>query len=292
MKYFISVAAVALLLCLPSKVFSTGFELGYTYRQDCLHWSIGFESPNILSELIWDDLRINQVTATGSFEVSNVYFRGCGSYGRIFHGVNRDSDYLEDDRQGEFSRALADAGRGEVFDLSAGVGYQLSLWCDTLKLIPLLGGSWREQHLQLYNGKRVIPVKANISGLHSSYKTRWYTFWTGIDVIADFWCHWSVFGTFEYHLLEYRGRGHWNLRTDFQSDFKHYSNGYGLVGQGGVSYYFTGNSALTLVGGCQEWRAGSGLHKVRFSDGMEARTGLNEVHWHSWNVSLLWTYLF
>ncbi|NIQ93167.1 MAG: TonB-dependent receptor, partial [Desulfuromonadales bacterium] len=84
-------------------------------------------TPNILSELTWDDLRSFQLAAETEMvrslrpRVSTVLM-GRTSYGWIVSGENQDSDYAGDNRTLEWSRSNNDAGNGHVFDLEGGVG--------------------------------------------------------------------------------------------------------------------------------------------------------------------------
>ncbi|MEM1281981.1 MAG: hypothetical protein AAGG81_00350 [Chlamydiota bacterium] len=275
------------------------YSLGYTYREDQLNWNIAGANdvPNILSELKWDDLRINQVTFAATLTTcSHLYFRGYADYGRIFHGKNRDSDYIASDRQEEFSRALAEAGRGEVFDLSAGIGYQWSWKCDKWRLAPLVGLSWQEQHLRMFDGRQVIPIVEPINDLHSSYKTRWWGPWIGVDLTGQIYSKLSLFASFEYHWVPYQAKGHWNLRDDFFNEFKHSANGRGWLAQGGLNYNICGNWSMTFLTSYQDWYANNGTHTIRVLNGdleaVKVKTRLNEVNWRSFQVSFLVTYCY
>lgn len=299
----IGICAVNVLFSsLAAQVSCCGFQdlsygIGYTYREDQLNWNFAGpnDTPNVLSELEWDDIRVNQVTfAIAATTCNRFYFRGYADYGRIFHGRNRDSDYAESGRQMEFSRTLSNAGRGEVFDLSGGVGYQWSLWCDRVSVSPLLGLSWQEQHLRMYDGKLVIPVEEKIDDLHSSYKTRWWGPWVGVDLIGQAFCKFSLFASFEYHWAPYQGKGHWNLREDLFNKFKHSANAKGWVTQGGVNYSICGNWSITLAASYQKWCAENGTHTVRIMnesfEAVKAKARLNDVNWSSFQAAIFLTY--
>lgn len=280
-------------------IVESSFSIGYTYRQDSLNWSIAAPdgTPNVLSELKWEDLMINQAKA--SFHAvtgQNIYLKASADYGRIFNGKNRDSDYFEDDRTDEFSRSINNAGKGEVFDLSTAVGYRFSLFCERLSLVPLIGAAWSEQHLRMYDGDQVIPDLGPITGLHNSYKTRWYSAWSGVDLSYKICNKLITFASFEYHWAWYRGRGHWNLRDDFLTDFKQTSFGYGLVGELGVNYILSGNWGVTITVGYQDWKASGGDHSLTVdipgfgSEKLETR--FNGVNWHTFNSSILLSYIY
>lgn len=275
------------------------FALGYTYRSDSLNWNIADvdDMPNVLSELSWKDLRINQISAYARGVTTKQYYgRLNGDYGRIFHGRNRDSDYAGNDRTDEFSRSISNAGRGEVFDLSAALGYQFQFFCGRFRFAPLVGVSWEEQHLRLFDGVELIPEIEPIKNLHSSYKARWYGPWMGFDLDCALTNQLAFYGMFESHWTVYRGIGHWNLREDLLTDFKHRSHGIGLKVQGGLIYALKRNWEIVLLAGYETWKAQKGSHRVTmndfFGDAEEVVTRLNGVHWHSFRFSALLGYTF
>ncbi|MEJ2314994.1 MAG: hypothetical protein P8Y85_09600 [Nitrospirota bacterium] len=124
------------------------YDLGAGYRTDDFDWNIasditGTQTPNILSELTWSDLNIFQVEAGVKAHVERVYARGSLDYGWILDGDNQDSDYLGDNRTLEFSRSNNDAGDGNVFDASVGIGYKII--DNKLMVAPLVGYSYHNQ---------------------------------------------------------------------------------------------------------------------------------------------------
>lgn len=277
----------------------SSYFLGYTYRTDALNWNIAGSSrgPNILSELEWSDIRSNQISFKILSTLKNgLYFRGEANYGCIFHGKNRDSDFYKNDRRGEFSRSFSDAGRGDVWDLSAGFGYRFS-WCkERFSLVPLAGVSWYEQHLHMFNGVQHIPDTGPFTGLHSTYKAVWDGPWIGADLLGKVNTRYSLFATLEYHFAHYRGRGHWNLREEFLSDLQHKANARGWRALGGVSYLLSDNLSLACSVAYSDWWAKNGSHgvDVRIDESTTAfvQTRLNEVNWHSLQASLWLTCCF
>lgn len=286
--------------------FYTDWTLSTGYRQDRLTWTIADPtgSPNILSELQWNDLRIWEIK--GQFEVlfcDRIYVRGYADYGKIFHGRNRDSDYAGNDKTLEFSRSKAKSDKGEVFDFSGGIGYQFHLgdWfclCDTdWTFTPLLGYSYHEQHLRDYDGVQLINSAFNefgeevpagplgpFPGLHSNYRAKWRGPWVGFDTCYPISCDWKVFGSFEYHWAHYHGTGHWNLRPDFIKDFTQTSNnGHGYVIDAGTSYDFWCNWSAGLTFSYQWMRSGSGRDRTFFISG-PADTRFNGATWHNWSI--------
>jgi len=88
--------------------YSIRYQAGY--QLDQLDWNIsgsidGLGSPNILSELRWENLDVFMPVWVGSYYLIYVYIRGQLARGNITSGKNQDSDYCNDNRTGEFSRS-------------------------------------------------------------------------------------------------------------------------------------------------------------------------------------------
>lgn len=284
-------------------------ELSAGYRQDNLHWSIADPSgtPNILSELQWKNIQISQVKAQSHVLLLDVvYLRGSADYGRIFHGCNQDSDYAGNGKTMEFSRSKATSNQGEVFDFSGAIGWLFTFpLCDSeLKVVPLIGYSYSEQHFRDRNGKLLVnsgftalgdelPLGGlgSFPGLHSNYRARWKGAWLGVDLFLPVSCEIELFGTFEYHRVKYHGTGHWNLRTDFVSDFQQKANhGHGIYASGGFKYAFCENYYAGCSGSYTWMNSHRGTDTTFFVLGPET-TGFNGATWHSWclmaNMGLL-----
>jgi hypothetical protein len=285
-------------------------ELSAGYRQDNLHWSIADPSgtPNILSELQWKNIQIAEVKGEARvLWIDLIYLRGSASYGRIFHGNNRDSDYAGDDKTLEFSRTKAKSDKGEVFDFSGGIGWQFEfpLWCSCLRLIPMFGYSYSEQHLRDRDGEILINSAFSelgdeiplgplgpFPGLHSNYRAKWRGAWLGVDAFYRLDCNVELFGTFEYHRLKYHGTGHWNLRTDFVSDFQHKAkHGHGFYASGGFKYLICTNMYAGLTGSYRWMNSRHGTDTTYFVLGPET-TRFNGTTWHSWSILINAGYLF
>ncbi len=128
--------ATAIMLITPISVLAADrldrldLELNVGSRVDQFDWTIaGFNnSPNILSELTWEDLEITEIITRGriilfSNRVSyGGTIRGSINYGEIQSGTNQDSDFGLDDRTNEWSRSNNKADEGEVWDVTLGGG--------------------------------------------------------------------------------------------------------------------------------------------------------------------------
>lgn len=270
-------------------------QIGPGIRQDNLDWNIantdGF--PNILSELTWSDLTIIQIKARGRLIVSDKYYVRCSlGYGRIIYGDNQDSDYLGDDRTGEYSRSNNKTDDGNVFDVSVGGGYQFRI--KRFTIAPLIGYSFHEQYLKITDGYQTIPATGHFSGLDSSYDAQWYGPWTGLDLSFMIIEKLILSGTFEYHWADYKGVGNWNLidRFDHPKSFEHTAHGNGFLVAGSIDYAFSDHWGIGLVVNYQDWSTNPGTDRTFFSNGSEASTRLNEVNWDSISGGLGATFRF
>jgi hypothetical protein len=292
-------------------VFSAG------YRVDDFDWNIAGDidgnSPNILSELTWDDLEIYQLELYNKTIVREVfYLRGSLSYGWIKDGDNQDSDYLEDNRAREFSRSTNDADDGNTLDASLGIGYPFTFGSGFVGLTPLVGYSYHEQNLTMTDGNQTItwisldpdfpdgPPLGPMLGLDNTYEAQWKGPWVGFDLIftsKDVHRHLAqveAYVNLEYHWADYCAEADWNLRTDFAhpKSFEHDADGDGIAVSAGWNVVWSDHWALNANFDYQEWSTDHGTDRTFFSDGSVEETRLNEVNWKSYAVMVGLSYRF
>lgn len=282
-----------------------GLQIMTGYRQGEFDWNIAGTiqggSPNIISELTWSDIKMTQIKAKGNITLMNrLVIDGTAAYADIYSGDNQDSDYLGDDRTGEYSRSNNKSDDGEVMDLSGGVGYKLYLGpephlfeVDHLWLTLLGGYSYHEQNFVMTDGFQTIPATGPFDGLHSSYWAEWEGPWAGFELFGDR-NKISGFFRFEYHLADYYGSANWNLRSDFQhpKSYEHTTDGQGFVFNMGGSYHITNFWSVDFNADFQDWETCKGIDRTFFSSGSIGETQLNEVNWQSQAFMLSSTYLF
>lgn len=309
-KYILTAITCLTTLCaFPLAASNLEFELDYSvgYREDSLNWSIG-TNHDIVSKLDWKDLQMVQYRADiRGLVCSQYYFRGYADYAHIYHGKNTDTDYAyKVDREGNivdrnavWLKSKQKASKGEAFDFSLGLGYQLDFLCGKLAFFPIAGYSYHEQHLRMFKGKVIVDTLDDLTGsfpgLHSSYKTRWQGPWTGFDTVYQWNRNLKLFGGFEYHWADYQATGHWNLRTDFVKDFEHSGHdGSGMISTLGISYDFCTCWTIGVFANYQTWNIRHGKDKTyldpivaeEFFDGNTSPVSrLHEVNWHSYSVN-------
>ena len=275
----------------------------FGYRYDQLDWNIasdlsGSFTPNILSELTWDEVRSAQLQLDFSGLLSNrLYYRISMALASTQKGKNQDSDYDGNDRSIEFSRSNNNSSDGYLGDASGAVGLPITFWggnAPSLRVTPMVGYSYHRQHFTMTDGMQTLatsgrtPALGPITGLNSSYQAEWYGPWWGMELVLDITPDVGISLLFEHHEGEYLGVGDWNLRSDFQhpKSFEHVADASGdLVA---LNLMVTSNYSWRWLFSVQlqDWQAEPGIDRIFFSDNTIAVTRLNEVNWQATSVSL------
>lgn len=311
LNYFVKTVTSGLILLGSSLMISSAYAEMYTntsmslgYRTDTLNWSIAGNSsgnnPNVLSELSWKNLESAQINIESDISFDEeVYLRSYINYGYIYDGEVQDSDYNGNNRTGEFSRSLSDAGSGYVGDASIGIGYEI--WTidrsvgRNLRIIPMLGYSFSRQSLEMTKGYQVIPASGAFSGLDSSYQADWYGPWAGVDLWFESSDENYVILRMEYHRADYYAKANWNLRSELQHpvSFEHDATGTGYIVS--LGWHHTPKYAwqYSVRLDYQRWQTDAGLARMFFNDPQPACGGstqcdtqLNGVNWRSFALSV------
>jgi hypothetical protein len=277
-------------------------EIGAGFRRDKFEWSIAGpdDFPNVLSELKWKDLRMATVEGAASYvSCRNYAVAIAADYGHIYHGKNIDSDFLSDDEEDLFSRFENNAGRGHMYDLSAGVGYRVMSTCKRFIATPMVGYSHHAQYLRIYDGDQVFdlfgPPLGEFPGLNSRYNTRWFGPWIGFTFSARVESCAYVFGGFNWHIVLYRAKGRWNLRDDI-GPFHHESHGLGYTFVLGGNWEIWDNLSLGILGRYRFFKTRHGHENDVFFDPIDGpiffSTRFNGARWVSGAVSgmLMWRF--
>ncbi len=300
----------------------TSFSLEGGVRVDDFDWNIasdlsGNAMPNILSELTWSDITLYEVE--GGFmhyrPVDIANFQGgfqldaSVTYGETFDGDNQDSDYIFNNRQGEFSRSNNTGDRGYAIGGEASLGYKIFLASGkkkmqgyasgedystmSLRLMPLIGYGWDKQQYEMNDGYQTIPATGAFDGLSSEYTAWWRGPFAGLEaemLLADRHML-SVRG--KYHRLQYDGEGIWNLRNNFKQNpsFQQVADdAEGTSFEAKYTYALGTSSSLTLGLGYKDRKAEDGVDTTFFTDGTEVHTKLNEANDESTSARIGYSY--
>nr|WP_321465077.1 hypothetical protein [uncultured Desulfobulbus sp.] len=279
-----------------SLAYQNSFTLGAGYRWDNLRFNIAplGGTPNILSELSFDDLESMTVSAGMRWSnSSNVYVRGGVDIGRTISGEVQDSDYYGDNRTLEFSRSYADGDGGSVLDADIALGYRFDLPLSgresTLQLMPVLGYSYHSQEVAMTNGVQVIAdygfgvELGPFTGLDSNYDAHWAGPFIGLDMELALNRQHALLASFEYHWIDYEADADWNLRSDFAHpiSFEHDSEGDGVVAS--ITYRYTPNPKWFWTVGFtySKFEADAGGYTYYSADNSPGYARFNEAEWES-----------
>ena len=275
-----------------SKV-SNSIVYGFGDRETKVDWNIAGNlagtNPNIISELDWRKVKSNQFMLGSIWQDGDYFLKVVGEYGRIYDGENQDSDYNQDNRRGEFSRSLNNAGKGYMLDteINYGKDYIIS---SKLKLSPMIGYSFHRQHLKIYDGTMIIG-SANLTGLDSLYQANWSGPQLGLGL--NYKINKSIF-SLNYSLqdIDFNGHTNWNLRSNLQHPVSMTQKGDGSGTKISASYEraVSNFSSLSLVGNFYKYKA-SGTHTFHLTSG-DASQKLNQVNWKSSELKLVYRSLF
>lgn len=260
-------------------------------------------NPNILSELIYEDLNIikGEIKITKKI-TQKLHFNGDFNLGFITQGSNQDSDYLGNDRTQEFSRSDNDCNGNAVFDISGALGWDF-LNTSIARVTGLIGYSVHSQNLLMTNGYQTLYIDpytgeagktGPFDGLNTTYKTFWYGLWTGLKLEKDIKSKVKIFCEYEYHIVDYYGEGNWNLRKDFDhpKSFTHKASGDGQVLSLGLNYLYKNNFQLTIKLNQGNWTTDKGIDKTYFTDGETIKTQFNEANWDTKSIMISIKHLF
>lgn len=256
-------------------------------------WSIAGpkNTPNILSELHWYDIK----SFSTGIEFEGTVYKGLfcsadATYGSIYKGKNRDSDYGDDNKINEVFRSINRSDKGNLWNVSLGVGYMIPLSVGELKckVGPSLGYYYGSQKFFITDAMQEIPFNAQIIGVNSTYKTKWKSNlgWIGLNLYIEFAERWWINMIYKYHDVVYYAEADWNLIDEFMhpKSFEHSAFGYGLQGDWSFGYKISNHISLNINIEYNNWTTGKGTDKLFKADGTTPITRLNNVTYHSFGV--------
>lgn len=272
----------------PASASETVWDIRVGLGEDFLQWNIasdlaGVTTPNILSELTWDNLQSAQ-----HFIGMEHYYGDSHrfallwhvAYAHIFSGDNQDSDYFGNNRTQEFSRSNNSADDSSTFSYSVALGFNFG---GNSKLIamPMLGFAEHQQNMRMTDGFQTIPNIGAFSGLDSTYDATWNGPWAGFRFGLR--GRVSFYVDYRYHSVDYEGVANWNLRTDFQHpvSFTHEADASGQTVTLALLFQISESSSLGVNYLRQDWESDSGIDRTYFSDNSIAEIKLNKVVWTS-----------
>ncbi|MGN6437116.1 MAG: hypothetical protein ACTHMM_11310 [Agriterribacter sp.] len=243
--------------------------------------NVNGQNPNILSELIWKDLKSASYGIRASIVKKRFNIESSYHLSHPYKGKASDLDYSEDNRTGIFSEQYFASNKGFQKSLSFSVGYNLKK-SGNIEIIPSLNYLQISQRNYLLNGDEGVKINNQyvyVDGLNSYYSSRWNAVGLGITV------RWCLLKKFEfknaliYHYGIYDGYGRWNLRQEFRQPISYTHKGRGNIFSAalGLSYGLNKRIGINLQVPAILSKAKNGIDELYYANGNSVKTKLNEV---------------
>ncbi len=265
---------------------------------DRLEWTIGSSSSFPISELVFESTMWQTTfNAQWAHDTSPWFLEGTAGFGSVLSGSVVDSDFSLPHKQGIFSRSESDISGHNSLLFSLDGGYHI--WTTERWVVSLITGfTWTQVRYQIENGDQTIPPGgADLSGLNSEYRARWYgptigfRWNTNLNPLPLFLFlegrYWPV--------IQYSGKGNWNLRGDFEQSpsFTHKDDdGYGGDVTATLRYPITHHWMVEGGWTGRFLRASDGTDRTNFSNGTHSTIPLLDVsqdtHWFRLGLQYLW----
>ena len=272
---------------------SNSIIYGIGERKTEVNWNIAGNlvgtNPNIISELTWNNIKSHQFLLGGILMEKDYFLQLFGEYGTIHAGENQDSDYNLDNRKGEFSRSVNNAGKGYLLDgeINYGKDYFFS---GKLKVSPMIGYGFHRQKLRIYDGNQVIG-SADLTGLDSLYQANWHGPQVGISLNYKKNSNVVSFN-YGYQDISFYGHADWNLRSDLKhpKSMTQQGSGSGTKISGSFEHAISNLSSLSLVMNHYNYSA-TGEHTFHLLS-IDPSQKLNQVNWKGVETKLVYRSLF
>ncbi|RAJ02364.1 hypothetical protein LX64_03376 [Chitinophaga skermanii] len=258
-------------------------DIAPQYSHQYTRWSIAGNAagtnPNVLSELIWKDIQTAGLLSTATIHVNPSWFiRGEASWSGIISGTATDRDYGKDNRSEMLYNGFFDAGKGRVFEVKAGLGYE---WHFNNDYVLQFNPDFVYQTQNLY----LLPADANTpSNLRSTYNQQWKGVQLKVNFKIPLYSKFFLHPNIAYTQLRYNAVADWNMVPSFQHpiSFKHQANGYQI--QPGLKLQFANKVFIQLQAAW--WHTGAGREWLYMANDDVHTTKLNEVYRRAFTVQV------
>lgn len=260
-------------------------SLNAGYATEKLSWSIAGNtmgtSPNVYSELIWKKLNGTAVAIDLKYQYHDrLFVEGQYRSKNTGSGWVNDTDYGADNRTSPTYSTTLNTRGGSSNNFSAGTGYDLKL-TDQLSLAGSVGYVRDKQRLLINDRKSTDNL------LNSSYETNWNGGYLKLEPEYQLSRLIRISAGITYQQLNYKGKGNWNLRDDFQQplSYIHHAKGYSLNNNLNLSLKVYQNLFIRFDGNYQTWNTGYGTDKLFLVAGKTPETRLNKVNSSAYRFS-------
>ena len=246
-------------------------------QTDNLNWSIAGntsgQSPNVLSELKWQNVKGTNYAAALQFNVwHNIVVLGGYNRVAVNSGSVSDIDYSADNRSQPTYNQNFNDDKGYTSAWYAGAGYVV-FNNHRFSLVPSAGYSNSSQSLYITDATGQFP------NLNSFYNVQWKGAFIKVKSSLKIWRGLKAIADVVYNQVNYSAQGNWNLINEFMHpvSYSHAARGYGINAGGHLAYNVTANVGLSIGYTYFNWQTGKGTDRLYLSSGEVDKTQLNGV---------------
>lgn len=256
---------------------SMSLDLGGGYRQDNLRWNtLSPYAPATKIREKWDKISIGlfEVNAAILFQ-ENYLVLADFDYGWVGGG-----DHPFKNTEVESGRVIQDLcskTKGNVWDISGGVGYQLNFFCNSLSLAPVVGYSYHQQRFRHHHYKDRLFDRTVF--VHSRYDYQWKGPWFGFASGYQMNCDWQFYFDYRFHWAKYSAHVNEDLGIIFQHQKINSVNGNEFIL--GANYIFCD---CLWTGLKFDYKNFSSHKRGRFTS-LNARAKVSHLRWESYAIT-------
>lgn len=287
------IAFVSSSLAQEIKKDSLSFSAGVGYNHSKFVWSIAGnakgENPNVLSELIWDDLKGTLVSFNATYGFKDRFgLKLRLGYANFTKGNVNDTDYADDDRQSVFYQEDFSATRGYDVQFEPSIVFS-AIRKSKLEINPFVGYILQRQKLYLYD----FEPQLSPNYLNSNYHTNLQGLLLGSEFnfkakrfLAQF--------TGSVSLTKYNATARWNLIEQLAQpkSFTHRANAFPVYLSNRMIYKLTPEFGIVSVIETRFFKTSKGTDKAFYNNGRTMETQFNGAKSKSYGFTLGFSYQF
>lgn len=296
----ISLSFSLLWILIPSLSFTQTYDrlifVGKTgLRFEKMDWSIAGNlegtNPNIKSELKWTELVIADFSIASRFKFTPRFsIEAGGSFGKTLSGNVSDIDYLGDNRTNPSYQLQIKNKKGSDHSFYGHLAYSFQP-SESFDIEPLIGYKASSHTYWLSDDE----IEQGGNTLNSSYKTNWKGPYAGVNMIYKPMERLAFRTNLQYHQINYRAEGNWNLMTQFAhpKSFEHTAKGYQVSASLSPILTVHPNLKLLLDLGYHYGHTADGNDLAFMADGTQGYTRLNAVSRSYWQgrIGIIFNFL-
>lgn len=260
------------------------FDIGAGHRRDHFNWDTFVpSSPQRKIQEQWDRLSISVIEANGAIYYEETFLLADFNYGWVCRGNHRFKNI--DLPTKHTLQSFTSKTKGDVWDFSAGIGYQFNFCKCRYILAPVLGFSYHQQELKNHHYHDLF-LDSPLVG-RSRFTYHFCGPFVGLIFAHQWNADWQLYLDYRFHWIRFRANVHQDIGFIIKNHRtkSHLENEVTL----GTNYIF-----------CENWLAGFKVNyrnlnttkKHGHSDHSDGKIRLGNLRWESLTITLDLGYSF